>query len=323
MESKIGQTIKKLRLDRDVSQETLAKALSVSTQAISKWENQKALPDIMLLPALAAFFHVSIDALFSGVTYDENKLEAGVDELLQINQRGWDNIARGGSWTGTNLPQWGVWMPNEDELHMLDVEGKKVLEIACGAGVSLAYVSQKGAKELWGLDLSKRQLEKAQKLLDEKQLTAHLFHSSMELNPGIPEHYFDCVYSVYGIGWTQDLDKTISLIARYLKTNGVFVFSWDNPMLPCIDTINGQYVLNVPYLDEPVRYKKKRGEDVVLRKWKLSSYINSLAKHGFKIEQLVEKSSKNSDYAVFDNQYYSEHKAQYIHHSFVLKARKM
>ena len=94
-------------------------------------------------------------------------------------------------------------------------------------------------------------------------------------------------------------------------------------MLPCIDTINGQYVLNVPYLDEPVRYKKKRGEDVVLRKWKLSSYINSLAKHGFKIEQLVEKSSKNSDYAVFDNQYYSEHKAQYMHHSFVLKARKM
>ncbi len=323
MESKIGQTIKKLRLDHDVSQEILAKALNVSTQAISKWENQKALPDIMLLPVLASFFDVSIDALFSGVIYDENRLSANVDELLQINRYGWDRISKGGSWSGVTLPQWGVWAPNEEELHMLDVDGKKVLEIACGAGKSLLYVSEKNAKEVWGLDISQVQLEKARKLLAEHKVTAQLFHSPMELNPGIPEHYFDCVYSVYGIGWTQDLDKTVSLIARYLKTNGIFVFSWDNPMLPCIDTINGQYVLNQSYLEEPVRYKKKRGEDIVLKKWKLSSYINALARHGFKIEQLVEKSSQNSDYAVFDHQYYSEHKAQYLHHSFVIRARKM
>lgn len=324
MDHKIGQTIKNLRLSNAVSQETLAKALCVSVQAISKWENQKALPDIMLLPEIANFFHVSIDMLFHGIQQDENNLPASVYEFTKINERGWDGIARSGTWIGTHLPEWGVWIPNEEKLHMLEnMAGKKVLEIACGAGNSLLYMSRKKVKELWGIDLSQVQIEKAKKLLTEHGITANLFHSPMELNPGIPEHYFDYVYSVYGIGWTHDLDKTISLVAKYLKPNGIFVFSWDNPILSCIDTINGQYVLNRSYLEESIRRKKKHGQDVVTKRRKLSSYINCLAKHGFRIERLVEESSENGEYVVFDNRYYSEHKAQYIHHSFVLQARKM
>ena len=57
--------------------------------------------------------------------------------------------------------------------------------------------------------------------------------------------------------------------------------------------------------------------------WKLSSYINALAKHGFKIEQLIEESEEMDENVVFTDEYYSKHKAQYIHHSFVIKARKL
>lgn len=204
-----------------------------------------------------------------------------------------------------------------------DIFGKKILEIGCDAGRSLVYCGQKGAKELWGLDASEVQIEKAKQLLDEQKLIANLYTSPMETNPGIPEHYFDYVYSVYGIGWTQDLDKTISLISKYLKTNGFFVFSWDNPMIPCIDTINGQYVLNRSYLDERTIRRKQRDESVVMTYWKLSSYINALAKHGFKIEQLMEESEEMDENVAFTDDYYSKHKAQYIHHSFVIKARKL
>ncbi|MBE6929936.1 MAG: helix-turn-helix transcriptional regulator [Ruminococcaceae bacterium] len=55
MDIKICQTIKKLRLSNNISQETLANALGISTQAISKWENLRALPDITLLPDIAVF----------------------------------------------------------------------------------------------------------------------------------------------------------------------------------------------------------------------------------------------------------------------------
>ncbi len=60
----IGQTIKQLRRARGVTQEELAGALNVTYQAVSKWENEMAQPDIMMMPALAAYFGVTIDELF-------------------------------------------------------------------------------------------------------------------------------------------------------------------------------------------------------------------------------------------------------------------
>ena len=60
---KIGEKIKELRKAQDVTQEKLADYLNISYQAISKWENGLALPDITLLPKLSSFFGVSTDWL--------------------------------------------------------------------------------------------------------------------------------------------------------------------------------------------------------------------------------------------------------------------
>jgi transcriptional regulator with XRE-family HTH domain len=62
--SVIGTNIKKLRDERAVTQLQLADAVNVSFQAVSKWENGAAAPDISLLPAIAEFFDVKIDDLF-------------------------------------------------------------------------------------------------------------------------------------------------------------------------------------------------------------------------------------------------------------------
>lgn len=65
MELKIGATIKKLRIERGITQEELANRMCVSFQAVSKWETNATTPDIAILPQLALFFGVSIDTLFS------------------------------------------------------------------------------------------------------------------------------------------------------------------------------------------------------------------------------------------------------------------
>ncbi|MCL2212514.1 MAG: helix-turn-helix domain-containing protein [Oscillospiraceae bacterium] len=59
----IGTKIKELRKKQDVTQEKLADYLNLSYQAVSKWENGLAYPDITLVPALANFFGVSADEL--------------------------------------------------------------------------------------------------------------------------------------------------------------------------------------------------------------------------------------------------------------------
>ena len=61
----IGNIIAKLRKEKGVTQEELAKYLNITFQSVSKWETEAATPDTMLLPQIAIFFGVSIDDLFS------------------------------------------------------------------------------------------------------------------------------------------------------------------------------------------------------------------------------------------------------------------
>ncbi|MDY3898696.1 MAG: helix-turn-helix transcriptional regulator [Bacilli bacterium] len=59
----IGNRIKELRIKNKVTQEELAKALQISTQAVSKWENGGS-PDLELVPSIATYFNVTTDYLF-------------------------------------------------------------------------------------------------------------------------------------------------------------------------------------------------------------------------------------------------------------------
>ena len=60
----IGNKIRNLRRKTSMTQEQLAERLGLSAQAVSKWENAVAMPDISLLPYLAEIFGVTIDELF-------------------------------------------------------------------------------------------------------------------------------------------------------------------------------------------------------------------------------------------------------------------
>lgn len=63
MNNYIGENIKSLRRQKDVTQEELSEYLNISFQTISKWERGENLPDINMLVALANYFDVSTDEL--------------------------------------------------------------------------------------------------------------------------------------------------------------------------------------------------------------------------------------------------------------------
>ena len=65
MNLEIGPKIKTLRLQKGMTQEVLAAKLNMSSQAVSKWENNVTMPDIQLLPDLSVILGVTIDELFA------------------------------------------------------------------------------------------------------------------------------------------------------------------------------------------------------------------------------------------------------------------
>ena len=84
---KLGEKIKSLRKQKNISQEVFANYLGVSFQAVSKWENGNTMPDVTMIPAIASFFGVSTDELFNFNLYEiERNVEAIVDEYSKY----WD-----------------------------------------------------------------------------------------------------------------------------------------------------------------------------------------------------------------------------------------
>jgi len=92
MEIRLGEKIKALRKQKNISQEVLAQVLGVTFQAVSKWETGAALPDVALIPAIAGFFEVSTDELFD---FNLLEQERKVQELCwQAAEYRWSDPAR-------------------------------------------------------------------------------------------------------------------------------------------------------------------------------------------------------------------------------------
>ena len=76
----LGKKISEYRKLRGMTQEDLAVKLNVTSQAVSKWENDLSIPDLPLLIELSDLFHVSLDEL---VKHKENNVPVVVEEPLR------------------------------------------------------------------------------------------------------------------------------------------------------------------------------------------------------------------------------------------------
>ena len=77
----IGAKIKQLRRGREMTQEQLAEFMNLSVSAVSQWECDKTMPDIMQLPALANIFEVSADELLGiNLAKTEEKIQSVLDK---------------------------------------------------------------------------------------------------------------------------------------------------------------------------------------------------------------------------------------------------
>jgi ubiquinone/menaquinone biosynthesis C-methylase UbiE len=242
--------------------------------------------------------------------------------IHNINKNYWDNNAD--EWFGvTALPTYGVQFVTEDELKLFgDVSGKKMLDIGCGSGHSLKYHGDNNAAELWGVDISAKQIENANRYLTESGYTPRLINAPMEVERGIPEKYFDFVYSIYAIGWTTDLQETFTRIASYLKKDGIFIFSWKHPLHHCVVIEENKLIFENSYFDENWFTYLLDDYDITLCNRKISTYINALAKAGFIIEEMIEETDQATMELAGDADNRSK-KAKMLPLSFVFKARKL
>lgn len=109
-----SNNLRRLRLEKGLTQEQLANVLGVSTQSVSRWECGNTLPDVMLLPQIARLYGVTVDDLYreearAYPSYAQRLLavyEASgrTEDFLAAEQE----FARASGHTADDLRAWGV-----------------------------------------------------------------------------------------------------------------------------------------------------------------------------------------------------------------------
>ena len=84
MKLTIGKNLKRLRREKNITQDQLADILGVSYQSVSRWETGLCYPDIELLPTISDFFGVSVDKLIGVDKSIEQKKQRSILKVFRM-----------------------------------------------------------------------------------------------------------------------------------------------------------------------------------------------------------------------------------------------
>jgi SAM-dependent methyltransferase len=245
-------------------------------------------------------------------------------EFNQFNKTAWnDLITSNSTYSNASLPNYGPFMSNESTLRLFkDIKDKKVLELGCASGKSLEFLANKGASELWGIDISKEQIKQAQSL---NIKNSHFYISTMEENPGLPANYFDYVVSLYSIGYSSKPTKTIRLASSYLKQGGSFILSWSHPFFNCLDIQDNNIIIKHNYNDEsPQTITKGSAKiNVLQHNLKISTLVNTMIELGLVIDKIIEEEpDENHKLNNYDSPYFNKDKLKCAPTTLIIIAHK-
>lgn len=153
----LGAMLAQKRKELGLTQHELANRLNVSFQAVSKWENNLAYPDVELLPELAVILSTTVDALLGHQA-----------RLTEYDSR-------------YDAPSfyWGL-RPNELCYEILKRKPCpcRVLDIGCGEGKDAVFLARNGY-QVTGFDASKSGLDKAMRLAAQGGVSVDFFQANL------------------------------------------------------------------------------------------------------------------------------------------------
>ena len=172
-----------------------------------------------------------------------------------------------------------------------ELEGRRVLEIACGHGRITRGIARAGASVV-GVDLSAGMLGKAEERERDEPLGIRYLQGDVA-RPGLLNgEEFDAVVCSFGLSDIDDLDGALANARRVLRPGGRFVFAILHPCFPGIEGVSGAWPTDGSYYEE--RWWQADGSLSRLRQQvganhrTLSTYLNKLRRHGFVLDETAE-----------------------------------
>ena len=204
----LAERIYESRKGLGITQEALAEKLGITPQSVSRWENGQSRPDVDMLPRLAAFFGITVDALFGYQA--ENLKIAQYKEISKQKNFHMDFVSR----------------KIEREILGLipPVGNKNILEIGCGSGQSAVFFARNGYI-VSAFDIDKTAVENAKKLAKTAGFDVNFFCADI-LNYKLDED-FDVIYAGDVVQFIppQDREQVFKMLREHTKIGGLNVIN--------------------------------------------------------------------------------------------------
>lgn len=165
---------------------------------------------------------------------DIDALAASLGQTEPMYQR-FTLAAPAGNALPTDVVSYGFEIPREDSLKLLGhVEGKRILDLGCGAGHNAIALARQGAKVI-GVDESSDQIAEARTAAEHAGVKLELHHAPLAELAFIRADTIDAVVSAFGLAAVEDIDRVFRQVDRVLRPEHHFVVSLPHPAFGLLD----------------------------------------------------------------------------------------
>ncbi len=174
-----------------------------------------------------------------------------------------------------------------------DLEGRSVLDLGCGYGWHCRFSAEKGAKEVLGVDISRKMIEEARRRNGESRIEYRV--CGIE-EYDYPENRWDCVISNLALHYIENIEQIFRKVHRTLKQGGVFIFNIEHPVFTAGVGQDWIYDNDGKPLYWPIdnyfmpgeRKTRFLGCDVIKQHHTLTQILTGLINNGFELQAVEE-----------------------------------
>ena len=186
----------------------------------------------------------------------------------------------GGLTLPTDVVTYGPDVAREDTLRLLgNVDGKRVLDLGCGAGHNAIALARQGAKVI-GVDESSDQVAEARAACDREQVRLEIHHAPLAELAFIRADTIDAALSVWGLVPVDDIDRVFRQVDRVLRPEHPLVLSLPHPAYALIDADDPERRVRRSYWDPAA------ADGVVPRT--ISALFMALGRANFRVDTVLE-----------------------------------
>jgi ubiquinone/menaquinone biosynthesis C-methylase UbiE len=170
------------------------------------------------------------------------------------------------------------------------LEGRRVLDLGCGAGATSIGVARRGARVI-AVEPSTARLTQARHAADVAGVKVEFHHSDLADLAFLRADSIELVLAVYSLAGVQDLGRVFRQLHRIMRPGAALVMSLPHPMSLMLeadpDEQSSPYLTRTAWSDQAVTWRSG-GDEGVTHLHQVGDVFTTLLRSNFRVDAIVE-----------------------------------